>query len=52
MLLIRDADSILTLDRNRLILLHHSLIEEGRIAQIGEIAKLDYSHVHGSVTQG
>ena len=46
MLLIRDADSILTLDGNRRILPHHSLlIEDGLITKIAETAKLDHNHL-------
>ena len=46
MLLIRDIDSILTLDARRRILERHSvLIGEGRILRIGDTATLDRDHL-------
>ena len=46
MLLIRDVDSILTLDARRRILERHSvLIGEGKILRIGDTATLDRDHL-------
>ena len=46
MLLIRDIDSILTLDARRRILERHSvLIGEGKILRIGDTATLDRDHL-------
>ena len=46
MLLIRDVDSILTLDARRRILERHSvLIDEGKILRIGDTATLDRDHL-------
>ena len=46
MLLIRDVDSILTLDARRRILERHSvLIDEGRILRVGDAATLDRDHL-------
>ena len=58
MLLIRDIDSILTLDARRRILTRHSvLIEDGRIARIGDTSALDRDHLEtvraaGKVIEG
>ena len=53
MLLIRNADSILTLDGNRRILPHHSLlIENGLITKIDETAKLDHNHLARAHQEG
>ena len=46
MLLIRDIDSILTLDPKRRILARHSiLVEDGKIVRIGATAALDRDHL-------
>ena len=46
MLLIRDVDSILTLDAGRRILERHSvLIDEGKILRVGDTATLDRDHL-------
>ena len=46
MLLIRDVDSILTLDPCRRILERHSvLIDEGKILRVGDTAALDRDHL-------
>ena len=58
MLLIRDVDSILTMDARRQILERQSvLIEDGRIARIGDAASLDRDHLEtvrgaGKVIEG
>ena len=53
MLLIRDIDSILTLDGRRRILNRHSvLIEDGRIARVGETSALDRDHLEFVRTAG
>ena len=58
MLLIRDVDSILTMDARRQILERQSvLIEDGRIARIGDAASLDHDHLEtvrgaGKVIEG
>ena len=46
MLLIRDADSMLTLDAGRRILERHSvLIDDGKILRVGDAATLDRDHL-------
>ena len=58
MLLIRDVDSILTLDSGRRILERHSvLIDDGKILRVGDSATLDRDHLEtvrnaGTVIEG
>ena len=53
MLLIRDVDSILTLDARRRILERHSvLIDEGKILRIGNTATLDRDHLDAARNTG
>ena len=57
MLLLRDADYILTLDPDRRILRHHSvLIDDGVIRDLGPVADMDARHLnacrnHGTVVE-
>ena len=53
MLLIRDIDSILTLDSRRRILDRHSvLVEDGTIARVGETSALDRDHLETARSGG
>ena len=53
MLLIRNADYVVTLDERRRILEHHSLLIEGkRITDIGPSAQMDTRHLERCQAQG